>query len=167
LVSLSHTECPSEKEFYLISRHDRSAHIVHSCNISRCNFEISLKASQERTERKDIEFEYAHGRIFSYMCHGRLCFVEAFPIVYPQEAVHPLVSRSVLAGPHLLDMISIGNSVWEVHTNSGNYADENLLPAVQEHDRTRQHAVIRLHQAPSEHTGRKRAPSDAVAGIGD
>ena len=64
----------------------------------------------ERTEPKDIEFEYAHRRTFLYMCDGPLCVSEAFPIVYRQQAVHPLVSRSVLAGPHLLDMISIGNS---------------------------------------------------------
>jgi hypothetical protein len=99
------------------------------------------------------------------MCHGPLCFVEAFPTVYHQQAVRPSVSRSVLAGPHLLDTISIGNLVWEAHTNSGNYADENLPPAVQEHDRTRQHAIIRLY--PEEHTGGKRTPSCAVAGIGD
>ena len=101
------------------------------------------------------------------MCHGPLCFVEAFLIVYRQEAVHPLVSRSVLAGPRLLDTISIGNLVWEAHTNLGNYADDNLPPAVQEHDRTRQHAIIWLHQEPEEHTGRKRTPNYAVAGIGD
>jgi hypothetical protein len=101
------------------------------------------------------------------MWGGPLCFLEAFPIVYRQEAVHPLVSRSVLADPHLLYTISIGNSVWEVHTNSGNYADENLPPTVQEHDRTRQHAIIGLCQEGEGHTGRERTPSYAVAGVGD
>jgi hypothetical protein len=101
------------------------------------------------------------------MSHDSLCFVEAFPNFSRQKAVHPLVSRSVLAGPQLLYTISIGNSVWEVHTNSGNYADENLPPTVQEHDCTRHHAIIGLYQEREGHTGRERTPSYAVAGVGD
>ena len=128
------------------------------------NFSKSTRISGQR---KDIKFEYAHGRIISYMFYGPLCFAEAFPIVYRQVAVHLLVSHSVLAGPHLLDTISIGNLVWEAHTSSGNYADDDLPPAVQEHGRTRQHAITRLYQEPDEHTGQKRTPSYAVAGIGD